>query len=291
MNNFDLHIALVADINYAEQVQTLIKSVCHFHRRVRFYLLHRSFSLQWFVNLNQKLTAFDSDIINVQINGDFSSLKTLNHISEATFYRFLIPDLPADKILYLDCDMIVNQSLDELYHTNLGDYPLAAVPDFFINHEKISHGYQEIPQLKPYFNAGVLLINNKLWKEQGYKDRLNQLAHQFTEVKFGDQDILNILIGNNWLVLDKKFNYQTGARFSFYENHLTKLIDEVEDLHGEEPVIVHFTGAAKPWSHLSNPVFLWYSELYWKFWGMEWYQLSISYDYSLQNARKDKQTD
>ena len=43
--------------------------------------------------------------------------KGLSHISKATYYRLMISDLlpVADKAIYLDCDIVVNGSLKELY--------------------------------------------------------------------------------------------------------------------------------------------------------------------------------
>lgn len=61
-------------------------------------------------------------------------LKANAHISVETYYRFLIQDiLPEyDKVLYLDCDLIVNADVAELYHTDIEGYMLAAArdPDF-----------------------------------------------------------------------------------------------------------------------------------------------------------------
>ena len=61
-----------------------------------------------------------------------------------------------DKALYVDCDLVVTKNLDDLFATDLQDYPLAAVRDFGGR----AYFGREI------FNAGVLLINNDLWKQE-----------------------------------------------------------------------------------------------------------------------------
>lgn len=43
------------------------------------------------------------------------------------FAPTLLPDV--DKVLYLDCDLIVNGNLDELWNTDLEGYAVAAVHD------------------------------------------------------------------------------------------------------------------------------------------------------------------
>ena len=44
-----------------------------------------------------------------------------DYISLATYYRLLIPELipNEDRILYLDCDIIVRKSLSDLYNRDL----------------------------------------------------------------------------------------------------------------------------------------------------------------------------
>mgnify|MGYP002623641676 CR=1 FL=1 len=49
------------------------------------------------------------------------------------FYRLLIKKILAplkiDKAIYLDADIIVNMDIDELWHRDLKNFPLAAVPE------------------------------------------------------------------------------------------------------------------------------------------------------------------
>lgn len=60
------------------------------------------------------------------------NLTTSNaHISIETYYRFIIQEaLPFySKLLYLDCDLVVNGDIAELFDTELGDHAIGAVPD------------------------------------------------------------------------------------------------------------------------------------------------------------------
>ncbi|WP_225354403.1 glycosyltransferase [Streptococcus pneumoniae] len=62
------------------------------------------------------------------------------------FFRYFIPKYVSEsRVLYLDLDIVVRKSIDELWDLDLTAIPLAAVRDDFYTHN---------------FNSGVLLINN-----------------------------------------------------------------------------------------------------------------------------------
>ena len=90
---------------------------------------------------------------------------------EAYLRLFLCDYLPEDidKVLYLDGDMIVCQSISELWEWDLGEAAVGVVPDFkvFDVHHINNLGYDV---RYGYFNSGVLLINLKLWREGCVKD-------------------------------------------------------------------------------------------------------------------------
>ena len=90
--------------------------------------------------------------------------------SYATYYRRLLSELlPNDinRVLYLDGDIIVMDSLNERWSTDMHDKAIAAVPDSYNN--KIEH-YNRLhyPQPLGYFNAGVLLINLDYWRANNF---------------------------------------------------------------------------------------------------------------------------
>jgi 3-dehydroquinate synthase len=57
-----------------------------------------------------------------------------DYYTKATYYRFFIPELfpKYNKGLYLDCDIVLTADAAELYHTELGDNYIAAIPEEFI---------------------------------------------------------------------------------------------------------------------------------------------------------------
>lgn len=263
-------IALAADLHYAEQVQTLIKSICYRHQNVRFYLLNKEYPLEWFHSLNAQLNQINCEILDAKVTYDWlHAYKTLPHVSESTFYRYMIPQLPDARILYLDCDIIIQtQMLPELYVLNLQGNFLAAVPDMLISH--VEHSYPEFPHMKPYFNAGLMLIDNDKWRENGVQQDLFNLTSHYHNLQYADQDILNIHFQNKWLHLHPAYNYQTGSVRGLRNRQLHGWAEKAEDL-AQQAQIIHYTTSRKPWKMTpTGEDDVPFRSLYWAYQRMQW---------------------
>lgn len=254
-------IVLAADVRYAEQVITTVKSICLHHRRVKFYLLNEDYASQWFDEINQQLAAFDSQMIDCKVNNeDVKNYRTLAHISSSsTYFRYFIPELiDENRVLYLDCDLVVNQNLQVLFDLDMQGYPIAACLDIIDFHRS---GLSE-------FNAGVMLIDNQTWKREQATSRLLSLSDRYAnQAPCGDQSILNMLFQNRWLSLHRTFNYQVGSDWVFRS---MGRYDWIEDLHDKIPAIVHYTTQQKPWLHPYQPRF---HSLYWWYYRLSWQRL------------------
>ena len=245
-------IVLAANYAYVDQVLTTIKSICYHNRSLRFYLINSDFPNEWIKQLNKRLEKFDSEIINCRVTSEqISRYKT--DISYTVFLRYFVADfVKEDKALYLDCDLVVTKNLDDLFATDLQDYPLAAVRDFG---GRVYFG-QEI------FNAGVLLINNVLWKQEQMTQRLIDLTNEWHDkVDQADQSILNMLFKNKWLELDFDNNHIViHERFANYRFP-----------NGQEyPGIIHYLSERKPWQVHAGQT---YRDVWWYYHDMEWTEL------------------
>ena len=245
-------IVLAANYAYVEQVITTIKSICYHNRSIRFYLINSDFPNEWLKQLNKRLEKFDSEIINCRVTSEqISRYKT--DISYTVFLRYFVADfVKEDKALYLDCDLVVTKNLDDLFATDLQDYPLAAIRDFGGR----AYFGREI------FNAGVLLINNALWKQDNITQKLIDLTNELHDkVDQADQSILNMLFENKWLELDFDNNHIViHERFANYRFP-----------NGQEyPGIIHYLSERKPWHvHASQT----YRDVWWYYNNMEWTEL------------------
>lgn len=152
-------IILATDNNYLIQAETTIKSILTHNTDVCIYVFNNDIAPEWFKLLNVKLVSANSQIINIRVDQNmFNSYKTGDLINYTTFFRYLIPDLvTSDRSLYLDCDLLVTGDLSELFHMDMEGKPVAAVAS--------PYAWES----DPYgFNAGVLLIDNNLWRSNSY---------------------------------------------------------------------------------------------------------------------------
>ena len=249
-------IVLAANYAYVDQVLTTIKSICYHNRSIRFYLINSDFPNEWIKQLNKRLEKFDSEIINCRVTSEqISRYKT--DISYTVFLRYFIADfVQEDKALYLDCDLLVTKNLDDLFATDLQDYPLASVRDFGGR----AYFGQEI------FNAGVLLVNNAFWKKENMTQKLIDLSNEWHDkVEQADQSILNMLFEHKWLELDFDYNHIViHKQFTDYQ------LPEGQDY----PAIIHYLSHRKPWKDLAAQT---YRDVWWYYHNLEWTELGQNY--------------
>ena len=249
-------VVLAANYAYVDQVMTTIKSICYHNRSIRFYLINSDFPNEWITQLNKRLEKFDSEIINCRVTSEqISRYKT--DISYTVFLRYFVADfVKEDKALYLDCDLLVTKNLDDLFATDLQDYPLAAVRDF---------GGRAYFGLE-IFNAGVLLVNNAFWKKENMTQKLIDLTNEWHDkVEQADQSILNMLFENRWLELEFDYNHIViHKQFTDYQ------LPEGQDY----PAIIHYLSHRKPWKDLAAQT---YRDVWWYYHNLEWTELGQNY--------------
>lgn len=175
-----------------------------------------------------------------------------DHVSAATYLRLLLPSaLPAgvDRFLFLDSDLIVNDSLEELWATSLQGRPLAAVSSVGnAAHRARLHMRDE----EDYFNAGVLLMDLNAWRARDIIGDGAAFVRRHPErVLMWDQDILNQLFRGEWLPLAARWNAVTAWWLDAQQRDFDPTKGLVPWTAGRPPAIVHFAGggACKPWHH------------------------------------------
>ena len=118
--------------------------------------------------------------------------------------RFLPESL--EKILYMDVDIVVLSSLRELWNTPLDGVFAAAAHDRYMSQEHCKA--IGIEKKDDYFNAGVLLMNLKYWRENDVVDKLLNIINEFKEpLSFAEQDLLNIYASRyGYRLVSEKWN-------------------------------------------------------------------------------------
>lgn len=210
------------------------------------------------------------------INSDLTKKFSFEHgdrLTRSTYYRlFLAEILPESikKVIYLDGDCIIRNSLRSLWNTDITGYAIAAAFDAC---EGMIEFYNRLhyPSYMGYFNAGVLLINLDYWRQHHISKAFVEYCNVHSDrIKLEDQDVLNAVLKDCKLSIPVKYNFQT---LFFKEIHLwdenTHGVEFMEALY--DPTIVHFSSKSKPWdayirySHpYSNTFYKYQNQTMWK---------------------------
>jgi lipopolysaccharide biosynthesis glycosyltransferase/predicted O-methyltransferase YrrM len=145
--------------------------------------------------------------------------------------------LPVERVLYLDADMLVRRSLQELWNTNLDGSSIAAAVDV-----GFPMGHDGIPR-RSYFNAGMLLID--LAKTRMHLPELEARVHEMKDARFRDQDVLNVHFAGDWAEVSLSWNAQgLGTYAKPASGSVDRDALSLEDM--KDPGLVHFTGPVHP---------------------------------------------
>lgn len=150
--------------------------------------------------------------ITEQVDSIKSRFKDVYHFSVVTYYRLFIASLfpQYDKVIYLDCDLVVLGDISELYHIELEENILGAAPEQYVQNTKEFRLYAEKALgVDPdgYINAGVLLINLKEFRKNNIEERFIKLITDYDfDLLDPDQAYLNYLCLGRIHVLPNGWN-------------------------------------------------------------------------------------
>ena len=231
----NINICLAFDDNYAKYAGVVIASILSNaapEDRLHFYLLDGGVSVENREKISKLSKIRDCLIDFIEIDEslfeDYKKVKTHAYITLATYYRLkitsLLPDV--DRIIYMDCDVVVNSSLKELFASDLGESPFAGVNDLNLRMVRKNPGY---------VNAGMLVMDLKNIRKSGIEAKfLEYTRNNIDKISCGDQEIINEVCKGNIVLLDPRWNVQSSNfvnRSSYTKN----------------PRIIHFVARKKPW--------------------------------------------
>ena len=177
------------------------------------------------------------------------------HITKATFYRLaLCRLLDVDKCIYLDSDLIATDDLQELFSTDMNGYYVAGCRDIWIDmiseeeREERRKKTGQIPTLKKYINAGVMVLNVRKIKEDGldhvFMKQLNK------DYLFEDQDIINVSCYGKIRHLPARWNIFTVFLRDLDEMRTKGISEQVIEAFKSRKGILHYaTPPIRPWEH------------------------------------------
>ena len=190
----------------------------------------------------------------------------------------LFPKL--NKILYIDADTIITEDLSELYNTDITNYYVAGVRDYWaITNNPDYQSIIGIKSMDQYINSGVLLMNLDAMRKDNVEDKFNQYIDKNHCSgkhigKFHDQDVINYVCHDKILHIPLKYNAMHACLYDYYCVEVHKwdisLFNNIKDFYGKKeweeavksPTIIHFLGGHRPWR---TPKKLPASSVWWKY--------------------------
>jgi lipopolysaccharide biosynthesis glycosyltransferase len=192
------------------------------------------------------------------------------HLSLATYFRLFTPSLfkNFEKILYLDCDIIVLEDAANLYNTDLKNFAAGVARDFFANRDLACARSRPwarqlgIADTDNYFNAGVMLLNLAKLRTDKYKDKWFQRLRAVKTPRLHDQDILNHTLENDIMQLNAAWNslaWMESLGEKIWPGEIPAPLYAEYLATVAAPKILHFSSRHKPWDlpHLPRSEHFW----------------------------------
>ncbi len=170
-----------------------------------------------------------------------SNAPTLAHISIATYYRLFLPyvtDTSIKTVLYLDCDIMIRGSVEELFKERTPDTLIVGAPD--INEEDHANRIG----VDKYVNTGVLTMNlpgiRQMYTVESMLKEISNIMAQPEKILLGDQDIINLLFKGHIVEVPVYYNFQRLIHKAYCLKNPALM---------KKIVIAHFITGDKPWKN------------------------------------------
>ena len=271
-----MNIVCATDDNFVQYCSIMLVSLLINNKDVEIYVLTEGLKPKNQAIITEEVERYNGKVhfclVDSSIVEKFPMPKIagLSHISRATYYRLLIADLLSEdvhKAIYLDCDMIINHSIEELWNIDLTGYAIAAVKQIGFGYEAERLGY---PIKYGYFNAGMNVLNLDYFREHNVSQQLiDYIAENSNLIKFHDQDALNgvlydktVHVMPQWNMTSAVYVYQLDRRGDWKNGKLINGYEKEKEnarKYLRDPYILHYVSKPKPWQdNCVHPLYFMY---------------------------------
>lgn len=263
LSNNILNVVFSSDDNYVQHMGASIYSLLIHNKnfsQINVFIINNEISERNIIKINQMVGCFENAKVQWILFDKWKEKLRLNmewNISLSSYARLFIGSMlteEIEKVLYLDCDTIIKESLDELWGTDINGYLIGAVQDTVSTRVKSAVGLQ--PN-QPYFNAGMLLINLKEWRTENMEKKCIQFIDDHKgNVRHHDQGVINGLVVSKAKILPLKYNVMTihyifsrKKTLKYFQESATFYDFQEIEMAKRSPVIIHFTPSftSHPW--------------------------------------------
>ena len=261
-------IVFAANEKYAPYIAVAITSIIQNANRNYFYQFH-ILQTELSENMQLRLESIQGTNYNVTCKNVESwcreGMYSAAYFSAEMYYRIMIPEIfqEYDKVIYLDCDIVVLGDISELYRTEFDQELLGGTANFM--HNKMEKYVRISLELNPreYINSGVLVFHAQQCRKEKFTERAFDLLQQRDDFIYPDQDLINVMCAGKIKYLDPAWNFTWHYRhLQASKNAELHLLKEEEELFFEcekNPKIIHYTGEIKPWNNTNKYL----SDVFW----------------------------
>lgn len=235
-----MNIFISADDNYTHPAQVMLTSflINNTSEKHTIYFLHNNIQQSNIKKLENIVKRFNSDFVPLKITTErFEDFVSTERFPVNIYYRLSIPSLLSEteeRALWLDVDLVVNDSLKNFYYQDFEEKAFVACKD--IENRKEHLNKLELPPDIDYINSGVILFNLPVMRQYTLNDYYDFFILHKDVIIWPDQDILNGVFANKIKVLNNdRYNVQVSNWRFNGEYDLNKV------------AIVHYIGNSKPW--------------------------------------------
>jgi lipopolysaccharide biosynthesis glycosyltransferase len=233
-------ICFCFDKNYAKYCQVALLSLfLNCRKSFRVYILYiDGVEIEDIEAISNLCKKFNTSVAFFKVDSSrISRFKVNNYYTTSVYSRLLIPELLAneDIVLYLDCDIIVNKNIDEIFIMDIDEYKYCAVFDKGASEKSLLPDYIK----RKYINSGVLLMNlKKLREDDSFSKMMDLYGKHHNLIIYPDQCLINLYASNEIKLIDEKFNRQIIIHDTPKEAWNSFL---------QKTIIFHFITGTKPW--------------------------------------------
>lgn len=254
-----INIVFASDNNYAQHTAVAMASVLvntKVPQRIQFYLIDDEIQQENKEKITKTVQNLGGNIEFIKIkNSKLEDCYVSGELSRASYFRLDIANIldeSIEKIIYLDCDLLVYDDIEKMWQLDIGGKPVAATCDLGImasaRVRKQKNKFIGLPFDAPYFNAGVLMMDLKKWRDGNYAEATIALATQ-NKYPNHDQDALNKFFMNNWQEIPLRWDVIPPV-FNLFLKIVTKPDLRQKAIEAKlNPAIFHYAGGYKPWEY------------------------------------------
>jgi len=193
--NEKINVVFCIDAHYSQHLGVALASLFmhNIAGNLRVFIVSSKLDAEDLNRLSYIGKTFGAELVFKKILDDrIANFRQHLHISRAMYFRLLLPDILAgeNKVIYLDCDLVVEANLEDLWHTDVTSYGCAGV-------DEGNPAQTARLGLDPdfYINAGVLVLNLAYWRRHDIIAGCTKWleANPYKSILL-DQDAINVVL-------------------------------------------------------------------------------------------------